>query len=705
MAKNKKAKQGGKAPKAKKLHSKSRLNGQPDFFTNQLWHALIIMAFSFVLYGNTIGHGYTQDDAIVITDNMYTTQGLAGIPGILSYDTFKGFFKTEGKDKLVSGGRYRPMTLILFAIEWELSARPLLNSDGSQRRDAQGQGIKEGNPAVGHFVNVLLFGLTGLCVYWLLLALLTGSGKESYAYFVAIAAALLFVAHPIHTEAVANIKGRDEIVSLLGSLGAACLILRAFRTKQIQWSLLAGVVFFVGLMAKENAITFLAIVPLMYYFFTKADFGTIARQVIPFAAAAVAFLFIRFSIISSFGEPSNELMNNPFLKLEGSQYVPFSAAEQFATVLYTIGKYFQLLVFPHPLTHDYYPRHVDLMTLGDWQVWLSALAFLGLIAFSFWEMVKKNHLAFAGLFFLLTFSIVSNLLFPIGTNMAERLVFMPSVGFCMAVAILLYRLALWQAKSDSLKSFQQLNIPFAILGVVLLLMSIKTINRNAAWESNYTLFTTDIATSPNSAKLRNAVGGELSVRSLEVENEAQRKQMLTEAVGHLNEAVRIHPGYKEAYLQLGNCYNYLEQFDKAIQYYQQVLKMNPGDEKAERNIGITYRDAGRYWGEKRQDIQKAIINLQEARKRMPEDYETNRLLGVAFGVANQHMRAIEYFLKATEIQPENADAHWNLGSAFMHLGSNDKAQVAIEKAEQLDPGIRQRKQASERRMLESRGRQ
>jgi protein O-mannosyl-transferase len=81
---------------------------------------VIIFATAFLLYANTLGHSTAQDDAIVITQNEYTQQGIAGIGGLWDYDTFKGFFKTSGKDNLVSGGRYRPFTPIMFAIENQL---------------------------------------------------------------------------------------------------------------------------------------------------------------------------------------------------------------------------------------------------------------------------------------------------------------------------------------------------------------------------------------------------------------------------------------------------------------------------------------------------------------------------------------------------------------------------------------------------------
>ena len=88
-----------KKPK-KKLNTKKAKAAKQSFSNN--WqinvrlHKVLIFAFAFLLYANTLTHDYTQDDAIVIYDNMFTTEGFSGIPGILKYDTFYGFFKVEG---------------------------------------------------------------------------------------------------------------------------------------------------------------------------------------------------------------------------------------------------------------------------------------------------------------------------------------------------------------------------------------------------------------------------------------------------------------------------------------------------------------------------------------------------------------------------------------------------------------------------------
>ena len=116
------------------------------------------------------------------------------------------------------------------------------------------------------------------------------------------------MAHPIHTEAVANIKGRDEILTLLGSLAALYFSIRSYQDQKPMLGIWAAICFFLALLAKENAITFVAIVPLVYFVFTKANFNAIVKYSAPFLAVAILFLFVRARVLGwDFGEPSREL--------------------------------------------------------------------------------------------------------------------------------------------------------------------------------------------------------------------------------------------------------------------------------------------------------------------------------------------------------------------------------------------------------------
>ncbi|MEL7426631.1 MAG: tetratricopeptide repeat protein [Bacteroidota bacterium] len=655
------------SPKKKITKKKKKtLSAQWQWLKRKRPIAIGLFVLSVLLYANTFQHDFAQDDAIVITENMFTTEGVSGLGGLFKYDTFYGFFKEEGKDKLVSGGRYRPLTPAMFAVEYEIFGE---------------------NPAVMHVLNALWYGLTTVVLYLVLLQLFVKRSTWDKnmglwaVYWIPLVAAILFAVHPVHTEAVANIKGRDEIITLLGSLGALWFLLRGGLLSTV----LAGVSFFLALLAKENAITFIGVVPLAFYFFTKEDAGAIVRRFTLLVGVAGLFLIIRGGILGwSLGEPSRELMNNPFLKIEQGFWVDFSSAEKSATVTYTLGKYAQLLVAPFKLTHDYYPRHVDIMNWGSWQALLSLLLYLGLFAYGIWGLVRRHIGSFAVLVYLGTLSIVSNIVFPVGTNMSERFLFMPSIGYALLIAWGLTRFV----KNQRLATI--------IIGVYCLVLAGLTMLRNPAWENNFELFTTDIHTSVNSAKLRNAMAGELSVQweALPETQKNQRTDMLNEALGHINEAIRIHPTYKQAYYIQGNILNYLKRYDEAAAAYQRALQIDGGYTQAFDNLMITYLQAGRYYGEQLGDVANSIRYLELANSARPNDYETIRLLGVANGIAGNTGKAIELFRKNTELQPQNARAWYDLGTAYYNNRQVAEAEQALQRARQIDPEIDQKVQGA-----------
>lgn len=646
----------------------------PEWLKNTRLHYIILTVFGFALYANTLFHDFTQDDAIVIYDNMYTSQGINGIPGLLKNDTFFGFFKEEGKQKLVEGGRYRPFTPIMFAIENQIFGTLKRDTAGNPVIDERGNTVLVYPPFIGHLFNIIWYILSGLLVYLVIRQLLRDKGN-TVSVLVAFGSAMLFMAHPIHTEAVANIKGRDEIMALVGSLGALFFTLKAFDSRDFKWTLVAALLFFIGLMSKENAITFLGIVPLAFWFFTRAKVTEAIKYTIPLAVSTVVFLLIRTSVIGldSGGTPW-ELMNNPFIKIVNGAYLPYTGAEKLATILYTLGKYVQLLFAPITLTHDYYPYHVQTMTFGDGAVLLSLALYAAMAYFAIKGIKSKSVPAFGVWFFLLSLSIVSNIVFPIGTNMSERFMFMPSLGFCLAVCYFLYN------KLPTAGSY------LALIMVACGLFGFKTIDRNTVWKDNFTLFTTDINTSPGSAKLQNSVGGEYTTKGAAEKDEKKKMEYLRNAVPHLKEAVKIHPKYRNAYLLMGNAYNYMKDYDNSIQAYRECLKIDPTYSEGKINIALTLREAGKAAGEQ-QNLQKATAYLEEAYKYNPKDFETVRLLGVASAFSGNKEKAVQWFQRSVEIEPRNAHSWWDLGTAYAGVNNAAESKRCREKALELDPNI------------------
>ena len=710
-----------------------------DFWLNSQWHLLVIFLVSCGLYVNTLGHQYAVDDSIVILRNEYTKKGWAGMKGIWGEDTFTGFF--GGKRNLVAGGRYRPFSVATFALELQLFGSIVTDQAGNPILDKDGDQTYQGSPFVSHLINMLLYGLLCMVLYLLLLQAFNPNRDNTAlkSYFIAFTGALLYATHPIHTEAIANIKGRDEILVLLGGLLSTYWALKAAQKNNTNSpAYLTGAIlaFGMAIFSKESAITFLAVIPAALYFFTKKDNTYIAGITTIFVLLALVFWFgIRAQILGDAGSviaattnnaPVAELMNDPFLKIEGNRYVPYTTSEHYGTVFYTWAEYIKLLIYPHPLTNDYYPKHIrtDLDAIPNFanpQTMLSILFHLMLGFLLFIGLVRKKAYAFFLLFYFATFSVVSNLLFPIGTNMAERFMFLPSVGFSGLCAMGLYHL-IERARATGKTWADSMRMPLVILGIVSIAYSAKTFMRNPAWYDDYTLFTTDIAASPHSAKLNNAVSGVLQSSALRDNDLRIREDKVQRALKHSSTAVSLHPTYNNAWLLRGNANvmlgnisqqtgqnnpatastafpTSLNYYNEAIKSYTEVLRLRPDHPDVNRNFAVVYRDRGKLLGQFMGQVDQSIASLNKSLEYREGDTEVWRLLGVAKGIkANQiqnqgrleearamHQQALATFNKGLAINPNFVPILYNVEVAYNILGDTIKAKESRQRWMAINP--------------------
>ncbi|MDP4966057.1 MAG: glycosyltransferase family 39 protein, partial [Salibacteraceae bacterium] len=191
----------------------------PDSSSNKWtkFYPIVLFVFSFLLYANTLNHGYVLDDISVISENRYVNKGFEGIGQIWKTSYRDGYWND-------SGTLYRPIALTIFAIEWQLAPN---------------------NPWLAHFVNVLLYGALCTLLFFVLKKLLQ---QENVAFI----ASLLFAATALHTEVVANIKSLDEILSLSMGLLAWLFILKWNETKKTAPLIMALVAFLIGMFTKEG---------------------------------------------------------------------------------------------------------------------------------------------------------------------------------------------------------------------------------------------------------------------------------------------------------------------------------------------------------------------------------------------------------------------------------------------------------------------
>jgi len=726
---------------------------------------LALTIFIFILYSNTLNHSFALDDAIVLTENNFTQQGIKGIPDIFKYDTFVGHFlnvfkgttaeQIQEKMKFVAGGRYRPLSLVTLALEVEFfgEENKYLNENYEFR----------GNAFVSHFNNILLYLFTTCLLYLILCRLFSSKRDEevsryarndkwylSFPFIVSV----LFLAHPIHTEAIANIKGRDEIMTLLGALAALWFSIKYIDTKKIYNLFLSGICLFLGLLSKENAITFLAVIPITIYYFVlrpstlqppkggvksplgETTFGVsqLGVSMVPLIAASALFLLIRASVLGIHTNTSAAglgLIDNPFLGA--------SKSETMATIFYTLLIYVKLLFFPHPLTWDYYPYHIKIVNWLNPVVILSLLFYLGIIIYAIYGLKPPPNppagrksspyggvrggravISYSIWLYILPLTIVSNLFFPIGTFMAERFVFISSIGFCIFIGWLIYNYL--PKLSQGIKKPNYL--PNSVMIIILCLFSVKTISRNNVWKDNITLLTTDVKTSKDSAKGNFLTGLNLSEKvTCPSENEIESKgKFCDEATQYFKRAIELYPTYTEAIEELGHLYfNCYKDVANSLHYYAVVLQQNTARSAIQHNFAVfvlnqainldemyvastpteilqscnellkikpdfgeVYYLKGIIYGKYLNDIELSLIYLEKALSLdFPKTAKLYAFTGTSYAISANYEKALQCLLKAIELGTDDYNTYTNLGMIYQLLGDMKNANIYMKKGAEM----------------------
>ena len=527
-----------------------------NFWKKNIIPAIIVFAAALGLYISTVNFDYVLDDKIVYTNNNFVKKGFQGTWDILSKESFVGYFGEQ--KELVAGGRYRPLSIVSFAWEYGIFGKSK-NIDFSD--PASVDKIKK----YSHFFNALFYAFSCLLLYRVLCFFFYENEKSS-PWFLSIAffAALLFTVHPLHTEVVANVKGRDEIMALFGALAAIYFAyIYLIKDWMIAW-IMSGICFFLGAMSKENTLMFVAMIPATFWYFTKADLKKILIASIPSFIAAFAFLVIRYQVVGfGLGKEVTDLMNNPFSGMSGG--------EKSATIFYTLGVYLKLLFLPHPLTHDYYPYHIPKSTWSNIIPLLSLVAHIILLVIAFLGIKKRSVVSYCIFLYLTTLFITSNILFPIGTFMNERFIYMSSLGFCIFLA--------WAFNSALAKKIGNKGtfVAAGLSGIIVLLFAVKTMLRVPDWQNRMTLNKSAIKVSSNSARANLFMCTALFEMEYQKTNDQSlKKEILEKMTFHINKALDIHPEYGSALtMQAGvvtERYRYDRDLDLLLSDFTRILK-------------------------------------------------------------------------------------------------------------------------------------
>jgi Flp pilus assembly protein TadD len=598
-------------------------------------YLIILFLLGLVLYANTLSHSYVLDDFSVIKENSVVKQGVDGIATIWKTHYRFGYGYQQAN-------LYRPLTLTIFAIQWE---------------------IAPDNPAFAHFFNVLLFAALGVIIFLFLQAVL-GKKWQALSFF----ASALFICHPIHTEVVANIKSLDDILAMGLSLIGIMQLLRFEENAQKKHLLYSLLLFTAAFFCKESTVTFLALIPLILLLFRSQSIGKALRSstwyLIPFAI----YMLVRIKVLGSLGG------DKTIAQLDNLLMAAPDAATRLATAIKIMGLYFWKLVYPHPLMNDYSLKQISLVGFDNTWVWLSLLLYGSLIASAWLCRKKQVIITFSIAFFLITMSLYSNLFFTIGTSFGERLLFIPSLGFCLLLAYLIYL-----PFSSSLQGnnwLKKASVPLILVSCLSVLYAFKTIDRNKAWKDNFTLYSTDVKNCDKSARCHYYHGlGLMKEKAITLPQGAARNKLLQEAAAAFDRAITILPKYSDAWGQKGLAYYRLGNYPKAEEAYLKAAEYNPSNATALSNLGSLYFQQQRYT--------EAKTTFEKALQSNPRHVDALSNYAATLGTLGDYAQAIVYFKRAIEVNPGEANYYQMVGVTYQNMGKQQEANFYLQKAQQL----------------------
>lgn len=779
------------------------------FMTHKIAMVLVGIV-AFVFYITSINGEYALDDGIIIHQNDHVIKGVAGIKDILTKDAYESFYRRMCATDQLAGGRYRPLSVVSFAIEQQFihpyrtglymkvedsNHNGILDKDkqvtymtpcGRQETnyeyndfvDLNNNGVVEANECypcwdmnqnfkndfdedlnvdgvfnevdcqvygakVRHFNNIWTFALGCVFLYLVFSRYFFRTNQD-----LALLAALIFAMHPIHSEAIANVKSRDEIFSLIFVSLTFLYAFQYLETKKTMDLVWACVMFFLALLSKEYAIMLLILLPLAVYTFTENDFNLRTffatkdfRQTIyiglTFVICAVVMLYIKrnfdiharpdskpiksfwlfpfiFVLVGIFLLGANKKKNFqtifswfyfvmlfylamrllavklkpgvPDTEILNNPYLLANQEERFCTKVYVLSKYLWLQIFPHPLSSDYSYNTIEYRHFGSWDFLLSFAVHIAMVIGAVYFTIKKHILGFALMTYIIFALMIGNVLMDIGATMGERLIFHSSIGFAIALAWALL-------KGFDLLATVNLNMRRVALGVIVLTVGIlygcKTWERNWDWKNDVTLFLKDVKTMPNSV----LVLGNAGARWVDL---ADTKEVTGINIpGQDSTKFNDYNGtlvVTDEEVKAGGYANKREAaLYKGINFLKHAIDLHPRYVNGYLNLGLAHFklkkdfEALYYW----KQAERLYPNNPYLRNYYIVYYNDLKNRGtMAFNRGRMDSAAIQY-RKATILDPNNAEGWYNLGGAYFNSGRYIQAKNAWDRALMINPNYQE----------------
>jgi tetratricopeptide (TPR) repeat protein len=593
------------------------------------WIAALAAA---LLYLPALRNAFVFDDRGVLLQNPLLSD-LREAPRILSAP----YWNAPGQ----TGGLYRPLTTLSFALDRALAS-----------------GFR---PAWFHAVNALLHALVTALVVRLALSM-------TLDWPAALAAGLLFAAHPVHVEAVAGVVGRAELLAAAAALGSLLCAAEARRRPGRSGTIAAWAaagLFFLATLAKESAF----VLPAIVWIFDRAFPPETPRRgralLLAGLAAASLSLALRAHALGTLAPGPIPFVDNP-----AASAGPVRGRLAAVAVLPDIAR---LLVWPSALSADYSYAQIP-MPSGwlDPRLILGVLLAAGVLVAGAVALKRRPARGFAILLVPASLALTCNLVVFIGTLLAERLLYLPSAGVCLLAAMLFATAgeghsrraqgAAWKAKTSGAARIASA----AVIALAFAAGSFRTVARLGDWRDDFSLYASAARVSPHSTRIRYNLG-----------NAWLKRGQFREAETEYRRALDIYPEFADARGNLGLALLQQGRAREALEPLQEAARRQPKNPEVRVNLGSARRALGDPAGA-RAEFEAAIALSQDA----GTAWNDLGSLLLAQGETGDAIRCLE---KAVQAEPRYALFRVNLADAYNAAGRRDEARSQFEEAFRIDP--------------------
>ncbi|MDF2450370.1 MAG: bacteriophage receptor, outer rane subunit [Bacteroidota bacterium] len=705
-------------------------------FKNHTAPFIVIILLGLIFNLTSLHNEYALDDGIIIHQNDHVIKGIKGIKDIMTKDAYESFYRRMNATDQLAGGRYRPLSVVSFAIEQEfIGAYPKDGLYPQQCWDTNGNKVNDPEEDINddgvfnevdcqvkgaslrHFVNIITF-IIGVMLLYLFFRNYIFKANHDLAFL----AALIFLMHPIHSEAIANVKSRDEIFSLIFISLTFLFSFRYMQDKKTKTLFWAAFNFLLALLSKEYAVVLVMLIPIAFFVFDEIEFDSktflkskefkqtlyifgafficailmlmVKRNsdmhILPGQKATTSYWLFPFVYLivgvglmaSKIKKPFATLMSWHFfimlfylgmrlvaVKLKpgvpdteilNNPYLLATQQEQWATKVFVLLKYFMLCWFPHPLSSDYSFNTIQFRTFASWDTLLSLVLHLGLIYVGVKLILRKHLLGFAIAVYFAFLLMIGNILMDIGATMGERLLFHSTIGFVIALAWMILKGIEQLPGSITVKRIAL----FTVLGIMTFLYGCKTWERNWDWKNDITLFLKDVETVPNSVLVLGNAGARYIDLSDTKNFVAKREESLEKGIKYLKHAIELHPRYVNGYLNLGLGSYKLKRDRDALFYWKQAEYLYPNNPYLKNYYIVFYNDLLNrgYQKAQRGQLDSAIYELRKTiilDKLNPEGFYN---LGGAYYQNKQYDKAKYYWEQCLKLKPDHAQAKAGLST-------------------------------------------